>query len=193
VNEKQYLLVKVIQKIELFGDFDAADVQRLLRICKFRNFTAGEEIYKCGAASDEMLILLKGSLRVVGGAGQELARVKPGMPIGEMGLFTGQPRSADIVAHDSSTAIILNGTELKVLLSRAVDMHLKVLNNVIAILSQRVYDANMVTETQARLIRDLEKKLDEVDPNFEDDDEYDDDEYDDIDDDDDLDLPTDVN
>ena len=95
------------------------------------------------------------------------------MPVGAMGLFTGQPRSADIIAHDNSTAIVLNGKVLKVLLSGAIDMHLKVLYNVISTLSQRVADANGLTETQARLIRDLEKKLEDDD---EDDDEYDEDE-----------------
>jgi hypothetical protein len=48
-----------------------------------------------------------------------------------------------------------------------------VLYNVISTLSQRVADANGLTETQARLIRDLEKKLEDDD---EDDDEYDEDE-----------------
>ena len=45
MNEKQYMLVKVIQKIEVFRGFDAGDVQRLLRVCKFRNFKVGEQIY----------------------------------------------------------------------------------------------------------------------------------------------------
>lgn len=159
MNEKQSHLVKVIQKIEVFRRFDPSDVQRLLRICKFRNFTGGDYIYTHGEASDEMLILLKGSLRVMGESGDELARIAPGNPIGEMGLFTGQPRSADIIANEKSTAIILRGSELKVLLAGAIDMHIKVLYNVIAILSQRVTDANGLTETQSRLIRGLEKKL----------------------------------
>lgn len=185
MNEKQYHLVKVIQKIELFRNFDAGDVARLLRICKFRNYAESDHIYARGEASNEMLILLKGSLRVVGGAGEELARILPGMPIGEMGLFTGQPRSADIVAQDRSTAIVLIGVELKGLLSGAIDMHIKVLNNVISILSQRVSDANRLSETQSRLIRQLETKLDERDPDVDVDDDDDDDSFDGDDDDDD--------
>ncbi|MDA0338038.1 MAG: cyclic nucleotide-binding domain-containing protein [bacterium] len=169
MNEKQYQLVKVIQKIELFRDFDASDVQRLLRVCKFRSYVEGDHIYTQGEASNEMLILLKGTLRVVGGSGEELARILPGMPIGEMGLFTGQPRSADIFATDNSTAIVLRGAELKVLLSGAIDMHIKVLNNVIAILAQRVTDANRLSETQVRLIKQLQKQTDDPDDDIDDD------------------------
>lgn len=151
---------------------------RLLRICKFRNFDVAEHIYTKGEPSNEMLILLKGSLRVVGGSGEELARLAPGMPIGEMGLFTGQPRSADVVASDRSTAIVLTGNELKALLAGAIDMHIKVLNNVIAILCQRVNDANRLSESQVRIIQQLEQKLDgsDDDDDDEDEDEVDDDE-----------------
>lgn len=177
MNEKQYMLVKVIQKIEIFRNFDVSDVQRLLRVCNFSNFKQDEHIYVFGESSNEMLILLKGSLRVMGEAGDELARIKPGMPVGEMGLFTGQPRSADIIAHENSTAIVLNGDELKVLLSGAIEMHLKVLYNVIAVLSSRVSEANGLTETQSRLIRDLEKKLQESEDDYDDDEDEDDDEY----------------
>ena len=173
MNEKQYMLVKVIQKIEVFKHFDGTDVQRLLKVCKFRNFQQGEHIYTRGEASDEMLILLKGQLRVVSPSGDDLAVIQPGNPIGEMGLFTGQPRSADIVANDKSTAIVLRDEELKGLLAGAIDMHIKVLYNVISTLSQRVADANGLTEIQARLIRDLKKKPEDDD---EDEDEYDEDE-----------------
>jgi CRP-like cAMP-binding protein len=91
-----------------------------------------------------------------------------------MGLFTGQPRSADIIAHENSTAIVLKGDELKALLSGAIDMHVKVLSNVIAVLCSRVSDANALTETQSRIIRDLEKKLQESEDDY---DDGDDDEY----------------
>jgi CRP-like cAMP-binding protein len=164
LNEKQYHLVKVIQKIEVFRGFEAQDVQQLLRICRFKNFSSGEHIYTQGEASDEMLIVLKGQLRVVGQAGEELAVIAAGMPIGEMGLFTGQPRSANIFASAPSTGIILRRAEVLRTLNANRDMHLKVLNNVIGTLSQRVADGNKLAESQARIIHDLQKKLDECAP-----------------------------
>lgn len=164
VNEKQYHLVKVIQKIEVFRRFGPTDVQRLLKVCHFRNIAAGEHIYTIGEKSDEMLIVLRGRLRVIGTSGDELAQILPGMPIGEMGLFTGQPRSADILALDDSTAIVLRADELRTLLSRAPDMHIKVLDNVIGILSQRLGDANRLADAQTAEIRRLETRLREYEP-----------------------------
>tara|TARA_B100000809_G_scaffold209516_1_gene212503 strand:- start:1282 stop:1638 length:357 start_codon:yes stop_codon:yes gene_type:complete len=76
-----------------------------------------------------------------------------------MGLFTGHLRSADIFAHDDSTSIVLERDDLRGLFSQSPELHLKVLYDVIGILSLRVADANGLAETQARLVRQLGVKL----------------------------------
>jgi len=80
-----------------------------------------------------------------------------------MGLFTGHLRSADIFAHDDSTSIVLERDDLRGLFSQSPELHLKVLYDVIGILSLRVADANGLAETQARLVRQLEVKLQNYD------------------------------
>lgn len=173
VNERQYQLVKVIQKIEVFRGFDAGDVQRLLRVCHFKNLKTGEHVYVRGEPSEEMLILLRGKLRVLAESGEELALILPGMPTGEMGLFTGQPRSADIVAAAPSTSIVLRRAEIMSVLTSDKDMHIKVLSNLIVTLSQRLTDGNSLADSQARTIRELQKRVgpEEGDDDYEDDDE----------------------
>ncbi|MBD02894.1 MAG: hypothetical protein CME24_00935 [Gemmatimonadetes bacterium] len=74
-------MVKVIQKIEIFSGFDHTDVQRLLKICRFKSYAAGEDVYKRGDASDEMLLVLRGMMLVLGEDGKELARVRPGQTL----------------------------------------------------------------------------------------------------------------
>ena len=186
MNEKQYLLVKVLQKIEVFAGFDHADVQRLLKICRFKNFAEGQKIYSQGDASDEMLIALRGAMLVVGTDGREIARVGPGNPLGEMGLFTGQPRSADIVAAESSTALILTRSDLGLVLGGNLEMTTKILQNVVTVLSARVEDTNSMVAAQSRTIHDLELRLSQYegpgkieDDHGDDDDDDDDDEWDD--------------
>jgi CRP-like cAMP-binding protein len=189
VNEKQYVLVKLIQKIEIFAGFGPMEVQRLLRICRFKNFAKGEKVYSLGGASDEMLIGLRGAMLVVGADGRELARIGPGKPLGEMGLFTGQPRSADIVAAQTSTALILTRSDLTLMLGGNPEMMAKILENVVGVLSARVEDTNAMVASQSRIIHELEKKLakyegpkqDDEDDGLEGDDDEDD--YGDVDDD----------
>ena len=159
MNERQYFLVKVIQKIPIFGGFELEHIQRLLKICQLRNFQAGERIYVTGEPSEEMLVLLKGMLLVTGESGEEFAQIRPGNPTGEMGVFTGQPRSADITAAVDSTAIVLSGEHLGVVLGANMEMHVKVLQNLVTILCARLAEANGLTESQARMIRDQSKRL----------------------------------
>ena len=70
MNERQHHLVKVIQKIEIFSGFDHTDVQRLLKICRFKSYASGEDVYKRGDASDEMLLVLRGMMLVLGEDGK---------------------------------------------------------------------------------------------------------------------------
>jgi CRP-like cAMP-binding protein len=182
MNERQYFLVKVIRKIPIFAGFELADIQRILKICQLRDFQAGEHIYATGEPSEEMLVLLKGNLSVTGDSGEEFAKVKPGNPTGEMGVFTGQPRSANIIAGEDSTAIVLDRENLVLALETNKEMHVKVLQNLVTILSTRLAEANGLNQGQAGLIKDLERKLegddDDDDEDDDDDDEDDDDEED---------------
>ena len=119
---------------------------------------------------------------------RELARVRPGHPMGEMGLLTGQPRSADVVAGDRSTALVLRNSDLTLMFGGNRDMAAKVLENVIRVLSARLENTNSLVAAQRRTIRDLERRLQEYEPldssdgdddpgvDVDDDDEYDDDE-----------------
>ena len=165
MNERQYHLIRVVQKIPVFGGFELADIQQLLRLGEIRQYRGGDEIYVKGAPSDDMLVLLKGRLSVVAESGEELAEIKAGMPIGEMGLFTRQPRSADTAAVDDSTALILGRDNLVAMLESDRGLHVKILRNVVSILSERLTAANSLNESHSRMIRDLEKRLRYADGN----------------------------
>ena len=45
MNQKQFALIKTIQKIEVFKGFDARDVQLLLKICRMRAIPGEITIY----------------------------------------------------------------------------------------------------------------------------------------------------
>ena len=161
MNERQYHLIKVISKIPVFEGFGLEEIQRLLRVCSLKNLSAGQDVYVKGEASDEMLVLLRGKLSVTGESGEELAEIRPGKPIGEMGVFTGEPRSANIITVEDSTVIVFQRQELGALLMTNRDMNLKVLQNLVGILSQRLVQANELNESQARMLRDLERQQEE--------------------------------
>lgn len=162
MNERQYQLVRVIRKIPLFVDFSLEEIQLLLWAGRVVQFKPDEQIYCYGDPSDEMLVLLRGKLAVLAESGEELARIGPGTTTGEMGLFTGQPRSATIVSLQASTAMVLGRKEIGLLLATNKEMQIKVLQSLVKVLSQRLTQANDLSDTQARMIRDLQKKQKEL-------------------------------
>ena len=154
MNSAQYQMMRVVQKIAVFKGLDVKEVVLLLKVSHSTMFKPGQTIYKTGEPGDEMLVLLKGELNVTGPAGEVFATIGSGNAIGEMGLFTGQPRSANIVAVENSACLVIRKQELIVLLSNNREMYVKLLNNVINLLSERLAEANQLNQ---ELMKDKER------------------------------------
>ena len=63
-----------------------------------------------------------------------------------MGLFTGEPRSASVIAMEESTGLVIRKPELMAVMSSDKDMHITVLYNVISMLRARLAEANLFNE-----------------------------------------------
>ncbi len=158
MNQQQQRLVQIIQKIEIFKGLNMDEVRQILQVCKMRNFAPNELVYKAEAPSDEMLILLKGQLMITSASGEPLGSVISGNPIGEMGVFTGHPRSATVTAATDAGGIAIRKMDVEIMLSRNPGMYVKVLKNMVTILSGRLAQANAQNEQHMRTImrmRDL--------------------------------------
>ncbi|MEE3259574.1 MAG: cyclic nucleotide-binding domain-containing protein [Candidatus Latescibacterota bacterium] len=158
MNDSQRL-AKIVEKIHLFRDLEIKEIESLLRICTYRSFEVGEQIYKRNDPSTEMLILLSGRLSVRSEAGDALAHIEPGAPVGEMGVFTGETRSAGIIAMEPSNALTIDKANLYQVLEANKAMHFKVLQNLIHVLSRRLADANEANAEHAETIIRLQDLL----------------------------------
>ena len=162
MNERQFYLVKVVKKLRVFEGFELPEIQRLLRVALLKHYSQGDEVYQYGKPSHEFLVLLKGSLIVTGEFGEEIARIRPGTSVGEMGVLTEQRRSATVEAAEDSTAMVIGKSQINALFASDKDMHVKVLTNLVHILSLRINESNTLIESHSRMIRNLEKQLEEV-------------------------------
>ena len=159
MNDTQAQLVKTIQKLRLFQGFQAEDMQRLLPVCHFQTFEAVKKLYSAGDPSREMLILLMGKLSVLGPSGELLAEIHPGAPVGEMGVFTGEPRSADIKVAELTTGFVIKRSELQKVLTGNPDIHFKILRNLVTVLSERLVEGNKLNSEQAETIMKMQELL----------------------------------
>ena len=185
MNQREHQLMKVVQKIDIFTGLTHREALTLLRVSHYQTFKAGETIYAAGSASDEMLILLAGRLTVTSYSGDAIAEIPPGGCTGEMGMFTGYPRSANIVAATKAAGFTIPKAELITALNANKDMLIKLLQNLVSLLSERLTTANLRLEEKEHGDEDGDE--DEYDDEigeeaYDGDDEYDDDEDEDDDD-----------
>lgn len=98
-------------KIPLLEGLDPIVMKALLVHFHVRTYAKNESVVQKGLASAELYFLISGRLKVVDfiQSGREIGFVfiKPGMHFGELALIDGRPRSASIIATESSIVIVL--------------------------------------------------------------------------------------
>ncbi len=91
-----------VRSVELFAKFTEEELQALAERVRYAPFTKGETVTRQGAVAHWLYILTKGSVKVRmrtdDGKSKSVATLHAPNFFGEMGLMTGEPRSADVVA-----------------------------------------------------------------------------------------------
>ena len=141
--EANKALVQVLKKIPIFKDLSPPQVRQVLSICTPRFYQPQNTICKGGASSEDIYILLSGKLEVATAEGIEVADITPVTTVGEMGVITGQPRSATVTAAQPSHFLVLPKSRFDYLLREDVDMRARVYKNVVDILAHKLINSNV--------------------------------------------------
>ena len=96
----------VLSRIPMFSRLPAGDLAKLEKVTQVLRYEAGQVVFKEGDPGDSLFIVAQGQLNVtkkIDGKEQVLKSMRPGEILGEMGLLTGQPRTANAVAKSNMT------------------------------------------------------------------------------------------
>jgi CRP-like cAMP-binding protein len=106
-DAKVWLTKKVLRENELFEDLDDKILGTLITYANAKLLSKDEILYRKGEeANDTFCIIIFGSVKIVGDAGQELAVLKRGKVMGEIGVMGMQHRrSADVVALEPTSIL----------------------------------------------------------------------------------------
>ena len=108
MKPKQRKLVRqIFKKIPVLKGLSPSQTQAVLNICQTRFYEPGEIVCACGAISEDMHILISGTMSVIGSDGTVIAMLNPLMVVGEMGLIRHQKRSAQVEAITPSNTIAI--------------------------------------------------------------------------------------
>lgn len=94
-------LIQIVQKIQIFKGLTTGRIRKILASCSHKIYQVGELVCRSNIPSDEMSILIAGELAVVTVEGLRVVTISPVTTVGEMGVFTGQPRSATVEAQSA--------------------------------------------------------------------------------------------
>lgn len=130
----------------LFSHLKPEELTQLGRELKAVPFAPGEALCRQGEAADSLYIVNHGRVRVrvsSDGAEKEVAQLGPGSYFGEMGLMTGEPRTATVQAEGHVDAFRLDKTGFQRLIAQRPEL----LESIAEVLASRKVELEAARES----------------------------------------------
>jgi glutaminase len=138
-----------LSKLDVFQGLNAEECHLLETIVRPLLFNKGEVIIREGDHAKLFFVLARGSVSVqirvptqTGEKRRRVASLGPGLTFGEMSLFGGGARSADVVANEKVICYGLAVEELKELAGAHPNIMVTILSNLTRDFSERLRHAN---------------------------------------------------
>ncbi len=131
-------LVQALSTAMLFDGLEDTYLQYLAGRMLSVHYPPGNTLIAEGQAGHYggMGVVLSGSLKVLHGS-EVIAHLKPGDIFGEMALIDEQPRSASVVAEESSDVALLSPRDFRAAIAENPDIAMRVLS----VLAERLREA----------------------------------------------------
>jgi serine/threonine protein kinase len=139
-------IIDVLEKISIFKGLSFEQFKQILIICSQKTVEKGEKLCTAGEESREIFILIKGELKVIFEDGKEFSCIKPLGIVGEMGVFTGEKRSATVIAESECVILSIKRNELFNVIQKDLELGLQVQANVIKDLVDKLKTNNIIIE-----------------------------------------------
>ena len=107
----QNVLLGKFKNTPFFQTFKEDEFKHILNICSKKTFQKDSRMFLEGEPSNDMYVLLEGVLQV-NLHGKELNLITAVDIVGEMGIFSGEPRSATVYSKTDSVLLKINRCEL---------------------------------------------------------------------------------
>lgn len=146
-----------IELVPIFSSLNFDEMMEIAQITVSRNYSKGEMIYRAEDIGEKLFVIHKGKVKItrLSDTGKEqLIRVLgPGDFMGELSLFTRTVLTDNAEALESTTVCVIDGKEIKALMSKYPTIALKVLEE----LSHRLEKAETLIEYLGAY--DVEKRI----------------------------------
>ena len=149
----------MLGRMPLFAGLSGETLAALGAAGRRRTWAAGSTIFQRGDEGDHMLAILAGRIRLSLGTaqGKELVLRHLDAPdvLGELAVIDGQPRSADAVALEATTALVLGRDQFLAVANARPDLGLALARHLCAMLRNTNFQMESIAlyDLQMRVIR----------------------------------------
>jgi small-conductance mechanosensitive channel len=145
-----------LSDVPLFAPLNDEETQKLARASEAKIFSPNELIVRKGDEGGSMFVIHRGAVKVQlmeNGFPKTINTLSEGEFFGEMGLFTGEPRSANVVAAEETEVLEIKQAALKPLFDDNPEL-VEALSKTIAerrtLLMQKNTENNQTTEEESK-------------------------------------------
>lgn len=132
-----------VSQIALFRGLNAIEIKSVLDLVLFERVTGGEVLSRQYELSNDLFIVLEGTVDVKDAEDRILASFAAGAVLGEVALIDGKPRSASIVASSNGEVARIPGDLFKSLIESEIHLKAKIYENIASMLASRLRAATV--------------------------------------------------
>ncbi len=125
------------ERLPILEGLSEEQFEKILSVCNRVYLSTGDVLVAEGQPSTDMFILTDGQL-IVSLWGKEINHIFPVSPVGEMGLFTGELRSASVIARSECTLLRITKDDLFDLFANDKDLHIQFMLGMLIDLSDKL-------------------------------------------------------
>lgn len=100
-------LQSLLQKVPLFAKLENDALKTVSKTSRVEKVSRGDVLITKGDRSNSLYVVIRGRF-LVSTSDRFIAEIKEGEPIGELAFFTGEPRSATVIAARNSEVLIFD-------------------------------------------------------------------------------------
>jgi CRP/FNR family transcriptional regulator, cyclic AMP receptor protein len=135
-------IVERLKAVPLFTNLSDKNLGRIAKLCKVREFGAGETIVHQGDEGVGLFVIDSGKVKIVKKTNEgreiEVATHGPGEFFGEFSVLDGSPRTASVVAVDRTTCFVVVSWDFRALM----DSHPRIALQILPVLVTRFRETN---------------------------------------------------
>ena len=135
-------LVALLRKVPLFAELSDAALKTVCKLSRVESLARGAVLIEQGDQSESLYVVVRGRF-LVRADDRLIAEIKEGEPIGELAFFTGEPRTATVVAGRNSQVLVFDRASY----DKVVQQTPQIANDLLAAISARLVKATAKAPT----------------------------------------------